>query len=111
MALLAIAYLQAFWSPYAYIGEFLTSRRLWPFIRQCQNFALTALCAQAVSHVFYGPSDQIALDDWALIVNTWPGIVASRDITHWAQVSLGLGGMHRGNGHEPDPQGQADGEW
>lgn len=77
---------RAFFSPYAYLGQFLTSSRLWPFLRQCDRYSTNIFCAGAIWQAFYGPSDRVAMDDWVIIFNTWPATVASRVISHWAQM-------------------------
>lgn len=78
--------LQAFYVGHLSLGEFLTSRRLWPFTRQCDSWFFSEFCSMAVWHMFYGPSDQVTVDDRAIIRNTWPATVATRNIAHWAQV-------------------------
>jgi hypothetical protein len=82
---------QVFYEPA--IGEFLQSRMLWPFTKQCNTWNIVGVCAHPFMwNMFYGPSSAISVDDTWLILNTWPATVASRTITHWAQVSGGVGG-------------------
>lgn len=83
--------MQMFYTGHLSLGEFLTSRRLWPFIRQCDSGFLSEFCANAVWHMFYGPSSQATADDLEMIRNTWPATVAARTISHWAQVCEGAG--------------------
>lgn len=68
------------------MGGFLTSRRLWPWIRQFNRSWWADGFASALWLTFYGPSWRIPPDDQVVISNTWPATVTSRDITHWAQV-------------------------
>eukprot|EP00775_Hariotina_reticulata_P011744 gene11744-11889_t len=68
------------------IGEFIPNRLTAPLAGiLCSSWPASDLCAAAVSLVFFGPSQFITPDDYAVISRTWPSSVGSRNLVHWAQ--------------------------
>lgn len=67
-------------------GEFLWYRFLAPYVEQCQGSQAGAFCMAAISNLLFGPSKFIRPIDFALILQTWPASVSTRNLHHWAQM-------------------------